>query len=90
MNFSEWESFLWNDRCQEAFEQLKMILCTSPVITYHKKGSKFIIDTDANYIGIGELLSQVQMEKRRLSVTLVKSCQSQKESIALHAENCWQ
>jgi hypothetical protein len=47
-------------RKQNAFGALKEALCTAPVLGYPRPGETFIVDTDASYVGIGGVLSQVQ------------------------------
>ena len=52
--------FAWNEECQNAFEHLKQILVSAPVLAYPKRDGKFVLDTDASNVGIGGVLSQVQ------------------------------
>ena len=52
--------FTWDDNCEEAFNELKRKLTTSPILAYPTTGGEFILDTDASDSGIGAVLSQVQ------------------------------
>ncbi|KAM0724690.1 Retrovirus-related Pol polyprotein from transposon 17.6 [Formica fusca] len=52
--------FEWGKECQNAFEQLKFILSSSPILSFPKGEDEFILDTDASNIGIGAVLSQKQ------------------------------
>jgi len=51
--------FEWTNECQQAFNQLKELLTSSPILAYRKQGL-FVLDTDASNHGIGAVLSQVQ------------------------------
>jgi hypothetical protein len=52
--------FEWSTETETAFNALKEALCTAPVLGYPRQAEKFVIDTDASNLGIGEVLSQVQ------------------------------
>lgn len=51
--------FVWQLEQEKAFEQLKELLCTAPMLAYPIPGKKFILDTDASAYGIGGVLSQL-------------------------------
>ena len=53
------QKFSWADECNEAFNQLKESLTTTPVLAYPVMGKQFILDCDASDIAIGAVLSQV-------------------------------
>lgn len=59
--------FEWTVKCQEAFEQLKDLLCTAPVLAYPQfgPGHQFTLETDASLAGLGAVLSQAD-EKGQL------------------------
>ena len=48
----------WNEKCQEAFEKLKQICASSPVLAYADYQKAFIVHTDASTLGLGAVLSQ--------------------------------
>ena len=50
--------FHWSPECAEAFNQLKQLLTTAPVLSFPDFSCKFILDTDASNDGIGAVLSQ--------------------------------
>lgn len=50
--------FMWTDRQQSSFEELKHKLCTAPVLGYPKYDEIFTLTTDASNEGIGAILSQ--------------------------------
>ena len=51
--------FEWTIGCQNAFDELRKRLVSSPVLAYPDYGRRFILDTDASDVGIGAVLSQV-------------------------------
>ena len=56
----------WNEQMEKSFENLKMKLCSPPVLAFPKHDSAYILDTDASFHGIGAVLSQVQDGKERV------------------------
>ena len=53
-------SFHWDDRCQDAFEELKIRLTTTPILAMPRDDGEYRLDTDASGEAIGAVLSQVQ------------------------------
>lgn len=51
--------FIWNEKCQKAFEMLKMLITTPPVLDYPDFSEKniFTLQTDASKNAIGAILS---------------------------------
>ena len=60
--------FTWDKHCQTAFEELRHRLTTTPVLTYPRFDSPFLVDTDASNHGLGAVLSQVENGKERVVV----------------------
>lgn len=52
-------TYHWAEAQEKAFQALKKLLCTAPVLSYPVAGEKFVIDSDASGYGIGGVLSQV-------------------------------
>jgi hypothetical protein len=50
--------FLWTVHCQEAFDELKYRLVTSPVLAFPQFEHPFKLATDASDIGLGAVLFQ--------------------------------
>ena len=55
--------FKWTTECDT---ELKLRLCSTPILTYPDILLPFIIDTDASQHGIGAVLSQIQGGKEKV------------------------
>ena len=49
----------WTDECDRAFNQLKKLLCSDPVLRSPDFDREFVLQTDASNRGIGAVLSQL-------------------------------
>ena len=58
--------FIWTPECQQAFEELRLALTTTPVLTMPTDEDTYILDADASHHTIGAVLSQVQAGKERV------------------------
>ena len=65
-------SIKWDLECQEAFDKLKELCTTIPILAHADFGKPFKLHTDANVLGLGAVLYQVQdgVEK------VIRLCQS--------------
>ena len=52
--------FQWSVECQQAFETLKRLLTSAPVLAYPRMEDPFVLETDASILGLGAILSQQQ------------------------------
>ncbi|KAA3461758.1 DNA/RNA polymerases superfamily protein [Gossypium australe] len=50
--------FEWSKKCQQSFEQLKVLLTEAPVLIQPESGKEFIIYSDASLNGLGCVLMQ--------------------------------
>ena len=50
--------FEWKDVCQQAFQRLKDMLTSAPVLVFPNFSKRFILETDASGLGLGAILSQ--------------------------------
>ena len=50
--------FEWNERCHAAFEELKTLLTSAPVLSFPRFDVPFVLATDASEAGLGAVLSQ--------------------------------
>ena len=53
-------SLKWDSECQEAFEKLKELSTTTPILAYANFGKPFRLHTDVSVLGLGVVLYQVQ------------------------------
>jgi hypothetical protein len=63
----------WTDDCQKAFELLKEVLTTTPLLAYPQIGAEFFLVTDASDSSVGAVLSQQQDGKERVIAYMTKS-----------------
>ena len=56
----------WTAECQKAFEEMKNILMTAPILSYPDFEVPFILDTDASDVGTGAVLSQLKDNLERV------------------------
>ena len=54
------QPFVWSQKCQAAFDELKQRLCTAPVLSLPANEGTYILDCDASDHGIGAALHQIQ------------------------------
>lgn len=55
----------WSDYCESAFETLKRLLVSAPVLGYSDFTKPFVLEIDASHARLGAVLSQEQDGKRR-------------------------
>eukprot|EP00731_Ephydatia_muelleri_P031079 Em0022g593a len=82
----------WTDTCQQAFDNLRKCLMTSPILAHPDWSKSFILDTDASDCGIGAVLSQVNSDapecviayaSRSLSRQEQRYCVTRRELLAV-------
>ena len=52
------EAWAWNDKCREAFETVRQMLCCAPVLALPRFEIPFELSADASDSGLGAVLSQ--------------------------------
>ena len=72
--------FVWTPECQTAFETLKQMLITAPVLAYPSFDREFVLETDASTMGLGAVLAQVQDDGRIHPVAYASRAVSQPEA----------
>ena len=83
--------FRWSEECQAAFNELRGLLTSAPILGYPLDQGNMILDTDASDVGIGAVLSQVQQGvervlaygSRKLSTTEQNYCTTRRELLAV-------
>ena len=85
------KAFQWEDNCQAAFEKLKVLLTSAPLLAYPKIEARFVLDTDASDVAIGAVLSQqidgmepvIAYGSKCLSKAERRYCVTRKELLAI-------
>jgi len=83
--------YLWDEKCQNAFDNLKRALTSTSIFSFPKGDGEFIFDTDASNIDVGAVLSQVQKGEEKviayfsrvLSKTEKNYCVTRRELLAI-------
>ena len=52
----KWSSIKWDPECQEAFDKIKALCTTTPILAYADFGKPFKLHTDASVLGLGAVL----------------------------------
>ena len=84
--------FTWEHNQQQAFERVKMLLTTAPVLTMPDFKKPFIIHVDASDVGVGAVLMQEDVHKlehpicyfsKKFNGAQKNYCTSEKEALGL-------
>ena len=82
----------WTDTCHVAFQKLKELLCTKPILHAPNFNRQFIVQTDASDFGMGIVLSQVDDKQnehpilylsKKFSNSERKYCTTERECAAI-------
>jgi len=60
------EPFVWTEEQQAAFEKLKLLLISPPILAFPREDAETVVHTDASLIGLGATVSQIQDGKERV------------------------
>ena len=85
------QQFIWGPSQQKAFEDLKDMLCKTPILAYPNFEAPFILTTDASLTAVAAVLSQIQegvertiaYASRQMSGPEKNFCASEAELLAL-------
>jgi hypothetical protein len=59
-------AFKLNPEVEAAFQTLKEVPCTAPILAYPQPGERFVVNTDVNNTEIGGVLSPAQDGKQQV------------------------
>ena len=68
-------SFVWTPECQLAFEKLKRLLTSAPVLAFPQLDQPYLLETDASGLGLGAVLAQRQEDGSVPPVTYARTLQ---------------
>jgi hypothetical protein len=74
---------------EAAFQTLKEAQYTTPILASPQAGERFIVDTDASYVGIGGVLYQVQGGQKRVIAYWSKPLNNSERNYCVTRLNCW-
>lgn len=82
------QKFVWSEECQKAFDTIKNLLCTQPVLEIFDQELPINIYTDASLEGIGAILKQIQPDGKEKPVAYFskKLNEAQKKKKAIYLE----
>lgn len=80
--------FAWDSSCEKAFQTLKKLLVSSPILSYPNNNDTFVLDTDASNDGIGAVLSKIQNGEEKSLLTVIKFYLKPNVDIAQHTASC--
>ena len=82
------QQFIWTTECQNAFEKMKQLLCSQPVLEIYDPDLPIHIYTDASLQGIGAVMKQKQPNNQEKPVAYFskKLNGSQKKKKAIYLE----
>ena len=56
----------WSPECEQAFQELKQLCSTTPVLAYADYTQKFLLSTDASELGLGAVLYQIHDGEKKV------------------------
>ena len=85
--------FQWSEACQEAYDKLKAVLTSSPVVSYFDVNKESIVLVDASPVGLSAILAQrapqseetkiIAYASRSLTDVETRYSQTEKEALAI-------
>lgn len=82
------QKFVWSEECQKAFDTIKNLLCSQPVLEIFDQELPINIYTDASLEGVGAILKQLQPDGKEKPVAYFskKLNEAQKKKKAIYLE----
>ena len=81
------EPFVWKEAQQEAFDKLKMLFTTAPVLAFPDNDCQFQLESDGSEFTIGAVLS-ILKANGILWPIIPTSCPWKKETTQLQPKRC--
>lgn len=63
----KYQRFVWDEKCQKAFEQCKELICSAPTLAFPNWEDHFVVACDASDYGVGAVLLQHTKQGDRTS-----------------------
>lgn len=82
------KQFVWTEKAQQAFEELKRCLTTAPVLAMPRYDSEWILETDASDVGMGGCLKQVQDGEEKVIVYFSKKLSKAQQKYTVTEREC--
>ena len=73
------KTFEWGENCEEAFQPLKRLISSAPVLSYRRFDREFILQTDASDVGVGAVLSQLDDDGKERPVAFASQSLSARD-----------
>ena len=74
------KKFIWTEKCEEAFQRLKVLLTTTPILKVPDMEQEFSVCTDASKEGLGCVL----MQEGRVIAYASRKLKTHEENYATH------
>jgi hypothetical protein len=74
------KKFVWTEKCMEAFQRLKELLKTTPILKVPDMDMDFLVCTDASKEGLGGVL----MQDGRVIAYILRKLRRHEENYAMH------
>jgi hypothetical protein len=72
--------FVWSEKCEKSFQELKRILMTAPILSLPEEGKPYILYTGASKEGLGGVL----MQDRKVIANASRKLKSHKVNYPMH------
>ena len=80
--------FIWSEKCETAFQQLKSALTSPPILAYPQYDQPFRVYTDASSFAIGGILCQVQDGVEKVICYQGRALNKQEQNYGITEKEC--
>lgn len=82
--------FVWNEKCEQAFDQLKRALVGTEIMGYPlNEADEFILDVDESDVAIGGVLHQVQAGRERVIAYASRALNKDEANYCITEKSYW-